>query len=418
MLQEYKIDEMMSITQRDVEDDYIEVQSDNSVPANTIRHNFRSTSNYINLSDSYFQINFSIGTNTVTKTLTSGIMSLFQRAVLRLNGVSVEQVEYAHLVNHVVNMLKYSEDHLNTQATSQFVYKDSGIDDAVANTLGAGALATLTTGDAPNLSYNSGYVRRLTRTKAGTTVSCVLPLSSVFQLASLNRIIYGTTIETELVRSPLEECIYGTGADATLVLSKISLWLNKRIPDTETSLALMAAVNSGISSKFNYLYHTGYLSAPLGAGQTQFRVVSQVERLESAFVIAFPRTFTQTTSKVRSQNVLQSIEMVLDNRRYPVRKYENLDVEEGKARVYGLLCNMLTKGDTTSSLGLDFDEFSRSTIVGFNFSGQENLTGSGSVVEVNATLAAGADSRLFVVLVSEREIELSYSGESAIVTVR
>jgi len=422
MLQEYKIDEMMSITQRDIEDDFVEIQSDNSVPGNTIRHNFRSTSNYINLSDSYFQVNFSITANSNTKSLTSGIMSLFQRAVLRLNGVAVEQIEYAHLVNHVVNMLKYSDDHLTTQATSQFIYKDTGIDTTGANAAeGAAGAITMTAADGANLAYNHGYVLRVFRTASAAhnkVISCVLPLSSVFQIATLNRVIYGTTVETELVRSPLEECIFGTGAgaDATLALSKISLWLNKRLPDVETSLSLMSAVNSGISSKFNYLYHTGYLSAPLGAGRTQFRVVSQVERLESAFVIAFPDAFTQVVSKVRSLNVLQDIEMVLDNRRFPVRKFESMDEEEGKARAYNLLCNMLTKGDTASSLGLDFGEYSRSTVVGFSFAGQDNVTGSGSVIEVNAKVSGAC--RLFVVLVSEREIELSYAGESAIVTVR
>ena len=129
-----------------------------------------------------------------------------------------------------------------------------------------------------------------------------------------------------------------------------------------------------------------------------------------------PDAYTQLVSKTRSLNNLQDAEIILNNVRYPIRKYERLNDPQGKARAYHALTHMLTGGDLQSGLGLTFDEYERSTIIPFNFSAQQNLTGGPSVVELNVT-TTNVDTRAIVVLVSEKTVQMSYSGSSSVVTV-
>ena len=120
--------------------------------------------------------------------------------------------------------------------------------------------------------------------------------------------------------------------------------------------------------------------------------------------------------KTLSKNNLENAEIILNNVRFPIRKYEELRTEVGKSRTYHALSHMLTGGDLQSGIGLTFDEYARTTIVPFDFNSQQNLTGGPSVVELNVNVT-DALSRAIVVLISEKTVKMSYAGTAAVVTV-
>lgn len=417
MQSEYSLTKMPTL-QSDLENDYIELKSDNSVLGNTIRHHFRQTNSFVNLADSYMEINFTIaGAGVATKTLVNHVGSLFRRATLKLGSVTVEQVENLNHVLLLNSMIKYSNDYAQSSGSNLFYYHDNGAAGAVVlPLLGAGQPAAATI----NTDFNNGFRQRLKRSAPGgnaALVSCRVPMHEFFQFCSVDKVIYGQEFEVELVRAPETESIFGTTADAaTVTVNKVSIWVNKRVPDRETELAFLSSISSGVNYDFNFLYQTAYLTGGLNNGQNQLRITTQSEKLIAAYVMLVPLAYTQLVSKSRSVDNLLDAEIILNNVRYPIRKYEQLNDVAGKSRTYHALTHMLTGGDLQSGLGLTFDEYERSTIIPFNFSAQQNLTGGPSVVELNVTTTA-VDTRAIVVLVSEKTVQMSYSGSSSVVTV-
>ena len=417
MMSEYSLTKMPTL-QSDLENDYVELKSDNNVLGNTIRHHYRQTNSFVNLSDSYMEINFTVGgAGVATKTLVNHVGSLFRRATLKLGAVTVEQVENLNHVLLLNSMVKYSNDYAQSSGSNLFYYHDTGAAEAVQTPLLGAAQPVAAT---VNTNYNDGFRKRLIRTAPGgnaALVSCRVPLHEFFQFCSVDKVIYGQEFEVELVRAPETESIFGTTADAaTVTVNKVSIWVNKRVPDRETELAFLSSISSGVNYDFNFLYQTGYLTGGLNNGQNQLRITTQSEKLIAAYVMLVPLAYTQIVSKSRSVDELLDAEIILNNVRYPIRKYEQLDTPSGKSRTYHALTHMLTGGDLQSGLGLTFDEYERSTIIPFNFSAQQNLTGGPSVVELNVTTTA-VDTRAIVVLVSEKTVQMSYSGSSSVVTV-
>jgi len=409
MQSEYDLTPMRPI-QSDLENDYVELKSDNNVLGNTIRHHYRQTNSFINLSDSYFEVQFRVTANDNVKTLVNHVGSLFQRATLKLGGTTVEQIENLNHVLLLNSVVKYSNDYAQSSGSNMFYYHDTGN--------AAGGDVNLIVGTEKNAAYNAGFDARLDRTITGAVVSCRMPMHEIFQFASVNKVLYGQEFETELVRAPVEESLFGVAGagDATLTVDKISIWVNKRTPDRETELAFMSRISSGLDYDFNFLYQTGYLTSVLNNGQNQLRITTQSEKLVSALVMLVPSAYTQVISKTLSKNNLDSAEIILNNVRFPIRKYENLKTEVGKSRTYHALTHMLTGGDLQSGLGLTFDEYARTSIVPFDFQSQQNLTGGPSVVELNVNVDA-ADCRAIVVLISEKTVKMSYAGSAAVVTV-
>ena len=427
MQSEYSLTKMPTL-QNDLENDYVELKSDNSVLGTTIRHHYRQTNSFVNLSDSYFEVNFHVTGGIASETLVNHVGSLFRRATLKIGSVTVEQIENLNHVLLVSSMLKYSNDYAQSSGSNLFYYHDTG------SAAGINVLPLVGNADAQlatvNPAYNSGYRQRLARTSVqtgagvGQIISCRVPLHEIFQFASVDKVMFGQEFETELVRSPKEEFLVGLDAGggaataAEVVIDKVSIWVNKRVPDRETELAFLGSVSAGLNYDYNFLYQTAYLTGGLQTGQNQLRITTQSEKLISAFVMLVPAAFQQWVPKTASVDQLEAAEIILNNVRYPVRKYEDLRLEAGKARCYHQLTHMLTGGDLQSGIGLTFDEYKRSTVIPFNFSAQQNLTGGPSVIELNVTLAAaGNGSRAIVVLVSEKTVMMSYAGTSAVVTI-
>ena len=393
----------------DVENDWVEVRSDNAVLGNTIRHHYRNTNSYINLSKSYLEINFSVTANDTTHTITNHVLSLFRRATLKIGNVTCEQIENQHLNILVNSIIKYSQDYALSSGSNAMFYRDTGsglIDNLLAD------------GTKHNLNYNYGYQRRLARTTGGGVVSCRVPLMEVFQIASVDKLIFGQELEVELVQAPDNERIYG-GIDAlapTILVNKVSVWLNRVIPSKQNESVILKQIQAGVSYDFNFLYSNAYLSSPLQGSSQVVRISTQSENVQFAYVMAVPTNFATNVSKSVTPNFIDSCNLLVDNIRFPVNRYENLTNELGKARAFHSLSQMTNAFDLSSGLSLSFDDYKRCTIIPFDLQNKlKNVSGSPTQIELEVTLNTAC--RVLVVLQSDRIVNINYQGGNAVIKV-
>lgn len=421
MLSEYDFSKPPAI-QSDLENDFVEVRPD-ALPSTTdvIRLHYRQSNSFISLADSYLEIAFHMTDEKATSTLVNHIGSLFRRISMKIGGVTVEQVENLNHVLLVKSMISFSNDYAQSSGSNMFYYHDTGSDAETVVFPLLGAAGSAPEAAAVNPVYNDGYRKRLARTSGGGVVSCRVPLHELLSFATVDKVLYNQEVEIELVKAPTSESLYGSTGAGVVIYDTCNLWVNKRTLDRESELVFLGKISSGLDYDFEFLAHQAYLTGTITGDQT-IRITTQSQKLISAFVMLVPGAYTQLVSKTASLNNLNEAEMILNNDRYPIRKYNNLKSEVGKARTYQDLVQMLTGGDKQSGISLTFDEYKRSTIVPFNFNSQKNYTGAPSVVELNvnadtAGLAAGATVRAIVVLMSEKTVRVSYAGDDTVVTV-
>lgn len=399
----------------DRENDYIEVRNDNTTPPlqDTIRIHYRNTNSYINLSKSYLEINFQITANDTTHSLVNHVLSLFRRATLKLGNITVEQVENQNLNILVNSIIKYSQDYALSSGSNSFFYRDTGgagVDKAISVLVNAVNEA--------NLAYNSGYHRRLLRTDGGAVVSCRVPLSECFQIASVNKLIYGQELELEFVQSQNVDRLFGDGALASGVnIQKCSLWLNKVLPSKQAEVTFLKQIQGNVSYDFNYLYSNCYVSSELQATQNTIRISTQSENIQYAYVMCIPSAYTTALSKTVSVDNISGANLLVDNVRFPTTKYEQLQTEVGKSRTYHALSQMVNGFDASSGLSLSFDDYKRTTIIPFDLRHKEkNLSGSPTQIELEIDIVNSA-CRVLVVLQSDRVVSMNYQGGVAVVKV-
>ena len=114
----------------------IELKTDNNIVTNdqVFRISLKDQSNYTNLSKSHLELKFRIVkaadgaafSTTSRITLRKSAMSLFSRAVLRINQQIVETLEDVALAKTIQSLLMFSQDYSSSTATNQFFYKDTG----------------------------------------------------------------------------------------------------------------------------------------------------------------------------------------------------------------------------------------------------------------------------------------------------
>ena len=405
----------------DRENDYIEVRNDNTTPPlqDTIRIHYRNTNSYINLSKSYLEIAFQINANTDTHSLTNHVLSLFRRSTLKLGNITVEQVENQNLNILVNSIIKYSQDYALSSGSNSFFYRDTG--DANSSRT---AYVTVGAEDQVNLDYNGGYHKRLVRTSAGGIVSCRVPLGECFQIANVNKLIYGQEMEIELVQSQNADRLFGiaTGGDLTLNesgvnITKCSLWLNKVLPSKQAESVFLKQIQGNVSYDFNYLYSNCYVSSVLDVTQNTIRISTQSENIQYAYVMCIPTAYTTGISKSRSVNNIAGANLLVDNIRFPTTKYQGLDQELGKSRCYHALSQMVNGFDASSGLSLSFDDYKRTTIIPFDLRNKEqNLSGSPTQIELEVDIVNAA-CRVLVILQSDRVVNMNYQGGVAVVKI-
>ena len=405
----------------DRENDYIEVRNDNTTPPlqDTIRIHYRNTNSYINLSKSYLEIAFQITANDTTHSLVNHVLSLFRRATLKLGNITVEQIENVNLNVLINSIIKYSQDYALSSGSNSFFYRDTG---------SANSITDISAGNVGNLNYNSGYQRRVGRSTGGggvaPVVSCRVPLGECFQIANVNKLIYGQEMEIELVQSQNADRLFGiaTGGDLTLNesgvnITKCSLWLNKVLPSKQAESVFLKQIQGNVSYDFNYLYSNCYVSSVLDVTQNTIRISTQSENIQYAYVMCIPTAYTTGISKTRSLNNIAGANLLVDNIRFPTTKYEQLQTEVGKARTYHALSQMVNGFDASSGLSLSFDDYKRTTILPFDLRNKEqNLSGSPTQIELEVDIVNAA-CRVLVILQSDRVVNMNYQGGVAVVKI-
>jgi hypothetical protein len=94
---------------------------------------------------------------------------------------------------------------------------------------------------------------------------------------------------------------------------------------------------------------------------------------------------------------------------------------EDKARAYSDTLRYMSRGyDYSSGIPLSFDEWSKTTIYAFDMTSQpESFAGAPATIELKATSNANglASKEWSVCILSEKRVQVSYSGQSSVVLV-
>jgi hypothetical protein len=423
-----------------------EVLSDDNIPdnADNIRIQLKDTSTFTNLYHAYLEVKIKLkveGTNNpatdiadgVNITLANGINSLFSRCVLRVQNQIVETLDEQHLTYMVKSLLHYSEDYARSSGTNELYFKDTGNLDADADARrafnhpavpdgGSAENAILIT---ENPNYNSGFLARKARTNDAAEVTAIIPLASLFGFCGVDRVMSGNQIAIELTRSPRVDHLHKETAAApgAVLIKHCSLWTPRILPNAEVELALKSALGGGVVSDYRFPTYNSYVSSNLttAAGSNVFKVLTQNEKILHAFVFLRKSITSQDDPKQLTRDEINTLEVRLNGRTYPSRRYDNLNSEEGKVRAYFELLNYMNRGDDYSSgIQLSYEEWKTRSIYSFDLSNQpENWSKSPSTLEVAASLqgSGGVDRQWTVVVVSERAVQINYSGSMPVVTV-
>ena len=393
MLEKYDIVNEENDYYDDLVNETIEVKSDNSNidTSAQVRLHHRDGNSLIDLSDSYLQIDIEHqGTDNADKQKLrlnpqSGAMGMWSRAVLRINNVIVESVDYANFVAMVRNNLVYSKDYLQTQGSNMGI---KTLDDVRAEAVAV----------------------------ASAKQSYFVPLHAVFGFCGINKVVSGE-ITIELTRGAKSQYAIeqadGTAITATadLLVKKCSMWLNRVRPHPVVDNTLKSLMSSNVSSSFVFPSYSAYYTATLGVSSQ--RILTSSERILHAFVVCLDPT---KVGYLQSSTDLQQVSMRLNGTSSPTIGYTQLG-SSGKSRAYGALFRLLSGGDYGMGLGLSRKQYDDLTIIPFDFRGKnQNLSGSPSVLELEITEIA-QDRRFVVVVQTEKSVEINYSGGNAIVRV-
>jgi len=439
---EYKIDEMPFSMASAHEYEMNEFRSDDATITNAqnIRIQVKDLSTFTNLSNAYLEVKFRVvdssgnaHTGLEQITLVNGVQSLFQRCVLRIQNQIVETLDEQHISSMVKGLLHYSEDFARSSGTNEFFYKDTGNLDATAtskyshsnaNAVADGqAVGVLTIN--PNADYNSGWVSRFAKTKNSAVNTAIIPMATLFGFCSVDRVISGNLIAVELTRSAVEHHLHATsGVSGKVALDKISLWCPRILPSPSIDLALKSAMGGGVRSTYKFPIYNSYVSSNLGnnAGSNVFKVLTQTEKILQVFVMLRKGALAVADPKTSTKPQFTELEIRLNGRNYPSRRYDNLQNNEGKARAYlELLKYMNRSGDYSSGIQLSFEDWDKTQIYAFDCSAQpQNWSKSPSTLEVVSNLLVnndGGDRQFSVCVVSERVAQIDYSGSQPTIAV-
>jgi len=442
---EFKIDERPMKMMASHEYEMAEVLSDDNVPndADNIRIQLKDTSTFTNLYHAYLEVKIKLKVeNTVDTaiadgvniTLANGINSLFSRCVLRIQNQIVETLDEQHLTYMVKSLLHYSEDFARSSGTNELYFKDTGNLGADADARRAfdhaesdgNAFDANTLVINENPLYNSGFVARKARTNNAAEVTAIIPLASLFGFCGVDRVMSGNQIAIELTRSPRPDHLHKDAAAAggAVLIKHCSLWTPRILPNAEVELALKSALGGGVVSDYQFPTYNSYVSSNLttNAGSNVYKVLTQNEKILHCFVLLRKSITSQDDAKQLTRDEINTLEVRLNGRTYPSRRYDNLRSEEGKVRSYFELLNYMNRGDDYSSgIQLSYEEWKTRSIYSFDLSSQsENWSKSPSTLEVAASLeaSAGAADRQWVVcVISERSVQVNYSGSMPVVSV-
>ena len=426
-----------TMTMRSTENAYFsEIRTDNTTITNDtqFRLQLKNLNDYINLSKSYLEVKFKIkkgaGLNldpADITTLQNGLTSLFNRMVLRVNGSIVEDVNESNMVGLIKSILHYSDDYLKSVGSNGFYYKETGvgaIDGAAEYSNPSGEIV------ARNANYNNGYVQRFALSKESSLVCCALPLHELFGFCSVDRVMKNCDVSIELTKASADASVCGAVANAYVEMDKISWWVSVQRPSPQVELALNAQLAQGVVSEWKFPFATGYQSSSfpaLTSGRQNFRVSTTAERPLYAFAMLRGATESVLLNNQVSNSAVSEIALRVNGIQHPQQAYQPGKDAAGNyndfARVYADVLDYMNKDSDYSNGGtlLRNDFVNMTSVFAFDLTASPpSITSSPIELTCEFTLDGTnntTDTKLFVMVITERSIILTFRGSSAVVSV-
>jgi hypothetical protein len=393
--EEFKLTTEPVVMDNAVEYEWHEIQPDTLAASNPQASNWRlqlkNLNAYVNPARAYLEIscrmtdNANAALGAVDATIQNHILCLFRRATLRVGGQIVETVNEAHIAKAIVQpLLHYSQDYASSSGTNEMFYLDGP---------GYGIVKVPYNADEDRADFNTGFRRRLDRSNQKEFHAWV-PLSALFGFCSVDRILTNNQFIVENV-----------------------------LPKSVVDLSLKSAFADGVVSNYMYPQLQSYTIAG-GTGTNNFRIVTSSEKVLYAFVMARSKargvTAAQPTgSAAETVDYVNTLELRLNGRQYPLQPYTNLKGETAdKSRAYSDTLRYMNRNyDFSSGIQLPFERWLTTTVYTFDFTSQpEANMGAPATLELKAT-TDNADVEWSVCVLSEKRAQIRYDGGSSVVLV-
>ena len=417
--EEFKLTTEPVVMDNSVEYELHEIQSDvlNQPTGQNWRLQLKNLNAYVNPARAYLEISCRMQDNAnppvdlgagTNASIQNHILSLFQRATLRVGNQIVETVNECHVAKAIVQpLLHYSHDYAASSGTNEMFYADGP---------GLGTDKTPYAANDDSATYNEGYRRRYDRSN-GKDFHAWVPLSSLFGFCSVDRVLTNNQFIVELERSAQKHHVLSAAGTETVAIKKVSIWMPNILPRSVVDLSLKSAFADGVVS--NYMFPQMQSYTVLGNnGTNNFRIATSSEKVLYAFVVARSAGRTATTSASETLDNVQTLELRLNGRQYPSQPYVNLLGETAdKARAYSDTLRYMNRNyDFSSGIQLSYEKWLKTTVYTFDFTSQpEANMGAPATIELKAT--TNVQIEWSVCVLSEKRAQIRYDGGSAVVLV-
>jgi len=429
--EEFKLTTEPVVMDNAVEYEWHEIQPDTLAASNTQATNWRlqlkNLNAYVNPARAYLEISCRMTDNNnvnlaanANASIQNHILSLFGRATLRVGGQIVETVNECHNAKGLVQpLLHYSQDYASSSGTNEMFYKETGdfvalsANSIVKYTFDAGA-GTVT----DTVTYNDGHTKRRARSN-NKDFHAWVPLSALFGFCSVDRILTNNQFIVELEKSPLKHHVLSTVVNDKIAVKKISIWMPNVMPKSVVDLSLKSAFADGVVSNYMFPQMQSYTFVQANAGTGNFRIVTSSEKVLYAFVVGRAKDRLQSEPNCNTLDNIQTLELRLNGRQYPLQPYVNLKGEtEDKSRAYSDTLRYMNRNyDFSSGVQLSFEDWLKTSIYTFDFTAQpEANMGAPATLELRATTDI-ADVEWSVCVLSEKRAQIRYDGGSSVVLV-
>lgn len=276
----WNVSQSMGMTPKDTIDYemmYYENQGSNVVNDTNYRLWTTDVNSFYYLPSAMLQVDIttyqSDGSTQVTTANNTALASngwmLFQDARLRVQDKELGHVQYPGKLCHVRNLVEAGRDYIETVGENSHYFLDSVSDTGdvsfsaytegtvVAEPAGmyhevdytlSGATGTVSTAT-KNPKFDPAFKRKVDRATSSDysgTQKLFLPVSDIFPLLDLDRVVRGSKIEIELNKiSNIKEAMFGALTDGTITINRIRLWIARVRP----SFDALAKVEKQITAK-------------------------------------------------------------------------------------------------------------------------------------------------------------------------
>ena len=321
---------------------------------NVLRFRIDDLNSYLLLSRSYLQLRVKVlqsdgvtnllnGDAGYLAALKNGLHSIFRRAILRINGQSInEYSDYHYYKQDLESLMANAEWKKNMGSLLKYDDPNENLDfdpiaaaniNDVANTpnfLGIQQLSDTINNVIGTLDKKPCYIKRVSRSANSREVVANIPLHVLFSfLKAYDRVIRGVSVEMEFELATDTIMIDGSHAGKLAWVGQgATLFVNRVVPSMRVRNELNAMISKGYSlNGFAFEDVLVYKSPTVtdGQGQQDWRIATTVSRPTKVYV-AFVQQGREATSTLTSSAYdiagLQSVQLFVNGQPVPDLRYE------------------------------------------------------------------------------------------------